>query len=243
MVKVIEIGKRWSDISKIIEGRTENSVKNRFNALFKIARKLKNIPKSKILKEKEEVEVLKHFIELKKEDNHIEEELDSKHKPRQKAQKSLEIIEEYKNYKKDYLKSIIGLGTFQKSLPNLQAQQNTNQESVSGMTLDHGTGGSNFRLNFSPIQSPIMGAYDFGFNRMYSALASSIDQLSIGNLGLDQNGIRKDTAMKSENRLPFALNSNNTSFASFSPHESPYNFQRDLNLKFKVRSTGENLLN
>ena len=30
-----EVGNRWSEIVKLLSGRTENSVKNRFNCLFK----------------------------------------------------------------------------------------------------------------------------------------------------------------------------------------------------------------
>jgi hypothetical protein len=32
---VLVLGKKWSEISKRLDGRTENSVKNRFNSLMK----------------------------------------------------------------------------------------------------------------------------------------------------------------------------------------------------------------
>jgi len=38
---ILEKGKKWSEISKSLPGRTENSVKNRFNSLVKKAKHLK----------------------------------------------------------------------------------------------------------------------------------------------------------------------------------------------------------
>jgi hypothetical protein len=32
---VLKIGKKWSDLSKSIKGRTENNIKNRINSLLK----------------------------------------------------------------------------------------------------------------------------------------------------------------------------------------------------------------
>ena len=34
----IKVGNKWSEIVKTMPGRTENSIKNRFNCLFKKAR-------------------------------------------------------------------------------------------------------------------------------------------------------------------------------------------------------------
>lgn len=37
--RVLEVGKKWSDISKYLSGRNENSVKNRFFSLIKKEKK------------------------------------------------------------------------------------------------------------------------------------------------------------------------------------------------------------
>ena len=37
------VGKKWAQISKVLHGRTENSIKNRFNSLFLKARSALNM--------------------------------------------------------------------------------------------------------------------------------------------------------------------------------------------------------
>ena len=38
---MIEKGKKWSDIARVLNGRNENSVKNRFNSILKREKCLK----------------------------------------------------------------------------------------------------------------------------------------------------------------------------------------------------------